>query len=71
MPYSEAQKNAILRYQARQIKQIPLRLNLTTEADIIEWLEGQGPVNSYIKQLIRDDMKRKCYTDVTREPGKA
>lgn len=71
MPYNEAQKNAILRYQARQIKQIPLRLNMSTEADIIEWLDRQDRVNSYIKQLIRDDMKRKCYTSVTQKPGKA
>ena len=41
------------------------------DPDIIEWLDRQERVNSYIKQLIRDDMKKKCYTDVTQEPGKA
>ena len=54
--YTEAQKQAALKYQAKQIKQIPLRLNKTTDADIIEWLDGIYGVNGYIKELIREDM---------------
>ena len=38
---------------------IPLRLNRNTDADIIEWLDGQDSVNGYLKELIRKDM-RKC-----------
>ena len=59
MPYDEAHKQATLRYQAKSIKQIPLRLNRSTDSDIIGWLDKQDSVNGYLKELIREDM-RKC-----------
>ena len=56
-PYDEAHKQAILKYQAKSIKQIPLRLNRNTDADIIEWLDGKDSVNGYLKDLIRRDIR--------------
>ena len=55
--YNDQVKQSILKYQAKSIKQIPLRLNKSTDADIIEWLDGKSSVNGYIKALIRQDIK--------------
>lgn len=55
---SEAQKRAVRKYDAQNTKQIHLKLNLKTDADVLEWLEKQENVQGYIKQLIRQDMKK-------------
>ena len=64
--YNEQTKQAILKYQAKSIKQIPLRLNRNTDADIIEWLDGKDSVNGYIKDLIKRDM---CFNPVSKDSG--
>lgn len=53
---TEAQKKASARYDAKMTKQICLRLNKRTDADIIEWLSHQQSKQGYIKGLIRKDM---------------
>ena len=53
---TEAKKRAIKKYDAANTRQYHLKLNLTTDADVIEWLEKQGSVQGYIKRLIREDM---------------
>ena len=57
---TEAQKKAAAKYDAANTKQIHLKLNLKTDADILEQLEKQESVQGYIKQLIREDMKCCC-----------
>lgn len=55
---SEAQLKAIRKYDAQNTKQLHFKLNLKTDADILDWLEKQENVQGYIKQLIRQDMKK-------------
>lgn len=46
------------RYDAKNTIQIKMKLNLTTDADIIEKLKEVENKQGYIKQLIRDDIGR-------------
>lgn len=57
MPTSEAQKRAVIKYDAKNTKQYHLKLNVNTDADIIERLNQVDTVQGYIKDLIREDMK--------------
>ena len=53
---TEAQKRAKQKYDSKNTKQVMLKLNKKTDADILARLEGSGNVQGYIKQLIRADM---------------
>ena len=44
------------RYDARNTKQIRLKLNIKTDADILEHLSKVRNKQGYIKELIREDM---------------
>lgn len=55
---SEAQLKAVRKYDAQNTKQLHFKLNIKTDADILDWLEKQENVQGYIKQLIRQDMKK-------------
>lgn len=57
-----AQRRAIARYDAENTVQIHLKLNKTTDADIIEKLEAVESKNGYIKGLIRADCDTNCDT---------
>ena len=60
---SEAQTRAAAKYDAANRTQIHLKLNLTTDADILSRLDQassqDGGKQGYIKQLIRNDINRK------------
>ena len=56
---TEAQKRATVKYDAKNTKQYHLKLNLNTDADIIQHLEQQESIQGYIKALIRKDMGQK------------
>lgn len=56
---TEAQKRASRKYDAKNIKQVALRLNKKTDKDIIEHLETVQSKQGYIKGLIRDDINLK------------
>jgi len=45
-------------YNREHVKQIKLALNLKTDADIISRLQTVDNIQGYIKQLIREDMKK-------------
>ena len=47
------------RYDRAHTKQVVLKLNLKTDADILRQLEQCGNKQGYIKALIREDMKGK------------
>ena len=49
---------AVARYDAKYTKQFKMKLNLKTDADIIEWLDNQPNKQGKIKELIREDIKR-------------
>ena len=53
---SQAQREANARYDADNTKQISLKLNLSTDADILEWLGKKSNKQGYIKELIRWDL---------------
>ena len=55
---SEARKRAQMKYNKEHTKQVTLRLNKRTEADIIDWLERIPNKQGYIKALIRLDMEQ-------------
>lgn len=55
---TDAKRRAIQKYDASNTKQIHLKLNLNTDADILEHLEQQENVQGYIKELIREDIKK-------------
>lgn len=56
---TDAKRAAIQRYDAAHTKQIKLKLNLKTDADILEHLNEQKSIQGYIKKLIRRDMGSK------------
>ena len=48
---------ASVKYNAKNVKQFKLNLNLKTDADIINHLDLQNNKQGYVKDLIRKDMK--------------
>ena len=56
---TEAQKKANAKYDASHTKQIMLKLNKKSDADILEKLEQTGNKQGYIKGLIREDIAKK------------
>lgn len=57
MKSSEARLRANAKYDASHTKQVMLKLNLTTDADILAKLDEVENKQGYIKALIRADMK--------------
>lgn len=53
---SEAQKQANARYDDKHTIQIKMKLNKTTDADVIDRLNAAGNKQGYIKELIRRDI---------------
>lgn len=53
---SEAQIRAQAKYDRANTKQVAIKLNRNTDADILAWLASIGNVHGYIKRLIREDM---------------
>lgn len=53
---SEAKK----RYDKQHTKQIALKLNKKTDADVLTRLGRVGNMQGYIKKLIRKDIDEKC-----------
>lgn len=54
---SESKKKANAKYDAAHTKQITLKLNTSTDADILARLDDVGNKQGYIKALIRKDTK--------------
>ena len=55
---TQAQLAAGKRYDQTHTKMYCLKLNLETDADIIQHLESNKPMQGYIKKLIRMDIKK-------------
>lgn len=53
----ESDKRAIAKYDAANTKQVKLKLNLKTDADILARLDEVSNKQGYIKELIRKDLK--------------
>lgn len=56
MPQTEAQKRAKAKYDKANTKQVIMKLNLKTDADIFAKLDSEQNVQGYIKGLIRQDI---------------
>lgn len=56
MATSDAQLRANAKYDAAHTTQISLKLNTTTDADILARLEEVDSKQGYIKRLIREDI---------------
>ena len=54
---SDAQKKASAKYDAANTMQFKIKLNRTTDADIIEHLKRLDNKQGYIKNLILQDIK--------------
>lgn len=52
----QAKAKASEKYDKANTKQVKMKLNLNTDADIIEKLDSVGNVQGYIKELIRKDI---------------
>lgn len=52
------QKAYIMDYQKENVKQIKFTLSKIHDLDIIEYLDGIQNKNGYLKELIRQDMKK-------------
>ena len=57
MTVSEAQLRAQAKYDAENTRKILLKLNLNTDADILDKLDSVGNKQGYIKSLIRKDIE--------------
>lgn len=58
-PSSPAHVRANAKYNAKNVRQFVLKLNIKTDADVIAVLDGiEGSKQGYIKELIRADIQR-------------
>ena len=57
MKTSESQKRAQAKYDAANTKQVRLKLNTKTDADILERFDRCDNVQGYIKRLVRADIE--------------
>ena len=53
---SEAKRRANAKYDATHTRQVVLKLNLSTDSDILEKLDQVSNRQGYIKELIRNDI---------------
>lgn len=52
----KSQYRAQVKYDAKYTRQVHLKLNIKTDADVLEKLDSVPNVQGYIKHLIRKDM---------------
>ena len=57
---TESQVRASIRYNKENTVQISLKLNRSTDADLIDSLNRVANKQGYIKELIRRDIAKKC-----------
>ena len=55
---TEAQRKAQRRYDARNTRQVHIKLNLRTDKDVLEKLDEVHSKQGYIKRLIREDLAK-------------
>ena len=55
---SDARIRANAKYNKENIKMVTLHLNITTDKDILDYLQKKDNKTGYIKELIREDMKK-------------
>lgn len=58
---TEAAKAAKAKYDAKTARYFSLKLNRNTDNELIEHLEHQESIQTYLKCLIREDMKKTAH----------
>ena len=66
---TEAKRRAIQKYDSSNTRQIHLKLNLNTDADILAKLDEQDSIQGYIKELIREDIAEKIARELRKDAG--
>lgn len=56
---TEARKRASKKYDAGNTKTYSLKLNINTDADIINMLDASGNVQGTIKRLLNEELDRR------------
>ena len=59
MARTEALKKAQDKY-SQKVKQVILKFNIETEPDLLEHLQKQDRIQTYIKALIKQDMEKQA-----------
>ncbi len=59
MARTEALKKAQDKY-SQKVKQVILKFNIETEAHLVEHLQKQDRIQTYIKALIKQDMEKQA-----------
>jgi hypothetical protein len=55
---SDAQLRAVAKYNKENTKNVVLHLNILTDKDVLDYLYRKENKTGYIKDLIREDMKK-------------
>ena len=55
---TDAAKAAKARYDSKTARYVSMKLNTNTDKDIIQRLEQEPSIQTYLKRLIREDMKK-------------
>lgn len=55
---TQAKRKANAKYDKKNTKLIPVKLNMNTDKDIIDFLESVDNKQGFIKQLIRKEISR-------------
>lgn len=56
---SASQRKATDKFQKEKTRQIPIKLHTQHDADILAFLENEGNRQGLIKQLLRDEIRRR------------
>ena len=56
MAQTEAEKKAVKKYQAENIRQVTLKVNKKTMPDVFEKIQSVESIQGYIIELIRADI---------------
>ena len=58
MAITQAQYRAQKKYDAANTRQFRLKLTLSRDKDVIDWLESQDSMQGAIRKLIREQIER-------------
>lgn len=48
-------------YDQKNVKKISVKINKTLEPELFDWVTAQKNMSGYIKELIREDMKKQSH----------
>lgn len=63
MAMSESQKQATDKWTRNNTRRISCKFMIKSDADVLAWLDQKENKTDYIRQLIRDDIRRQAGMD--------